>query len=186
MSIDSSLQDFFPYLAEVKDRVAEHADYFIAKQCQWLNNEDLLTRENSKDIVSTELHPLSFKLLFKNLKKRVEELEDCDLTEPENELQFILLEQVIVILRTILERDDEVGVLIIVSLQLLDLIEQVIKIVERMPHESSKYYKAVIHLSKMLRSFEHSESNVCIAGYLLIKNKWLRMVMQWFLSLIHI
>lgn len=170
----------FSYFNELRGRVMDYIDYFIMKQCCWLNNANLLTRENSKDILSIELHPLGFKLLFKNLKKRTDELEQLDLTDPKNDTAFLLLEQIILILRTLLERDDAKEELILVSLELLDLIEQLFKIVENISHKSTKYYKAVIHMSKMVRSFEHAEKSICVSGYLLIKSRWLRLVISWF------
>ncbi|AET40083.1 RasGAP domain-containing protein Ecym_5324 [Eremothecium cymbalariae DBVPG len=177
---DTDLLARFPYLADVRNSVVDKIDYFIYKQCQCINNEDLLTRENSKDIISTELHPLAFATLFKHLKKKISDLSSVDVTLRENKLSFVLLEQIILILRVIMERDDEMDVLICVSLDLVELIEEIFKIIEQIPHDSPKYYKSIIQICKMLRSFEHSEESVCISGYMLIKNKWLRLTIQWF------
>ncbi|KAM3161127.1 Ras-GAP domain-containing protein [Lachancea thermotolerans] len=184
LTIDSQVLKESPYIANMQQEVSELVDYFLSMQCLWLNDSDLLTRENSKDIISTELHPLAFKLLFKNLKKRVDDLEDLDLTISENDSSFLLLEQVILILRTMLEREDSKGELILVSLEILSLVNQLFKIVGDINHESTRYYKAIIHLSKMLRSFENTEKSICISGYLLIKNKWLQLAISWFKSTI--
>lgn len=155
-------------------------NYFINKQCQWLNNPDLLTRENSKDILSVELHPLAFKLLFSNLKPRMVGLEAIELSEAKNDLNFVLLEQIITIIRTIIKRDDYGKNLIMFSLDILNFIDQLIEIVNKISHGSSKFYKAVIHMSKMFRSLEVNEANLGIAGHYLIKNRWLGLVTNWF------
>ncbi|CEP64236.1 RasGAP domain-containing protein LALA0_S10e05600g [Lachancea lanzarotensis] len=164
--------------------VIEMVDFFISMQCSWLNDPDLMTRENSKDIVSTELHPLAFKYLFQHLKKRTDELETLDLAHAQNEPSVLLLEQIVLIVRTILEREDAKQELILISVQVLTLTDQLFKIVENVSHESTRYYKAIIHLSKMLKSFETTEQNLCVSGYLLVKNQWLRSTIAWFKSAI--
>ena len=183
-TINDSTQHHFPLLHEMKKSVEAKVSYFVGKQCSWLNNEDLLTRENSKDILATELHPLAFDALFAALRQRIDELKDINIVEKDNELSFILLEQVIMVVRMILERDDTSEVLIIVSLPLLNLIDDILRIVDTIDKSSPKYFKCVIHLSKMLKSFQHSESSICIAGYMVVKNRWLRLVTQWFQSAI--
>lgn len=184
LTIDSQILATSPAIANMQKEVHELVDYFLSMQCLWLNDADLLTRENSKDIISTELHPLAFKILFNILKQRIGELESLDLSLTQNDSSFLFLEQIILIVRTMLEREDSKGELILVSLELLSLIDQLFKIVEDINHNSSRYYKAVIHLSKMLRSFENAEKSICISGYLLIKNKWLRLAISWFKSTI--
>ncbi|SCU85403.1 LANO_0C04170g1_1 [Lachancea nothofagi CBS 11611] len=182
LTIDKDMITENPAFASTQNEVVEMIDYFLSIQCSWLNDPDLLTRENSKDIVSTELHPLGFKLLFEHLKLKADALEALDLTETQYNSSVLLLEQIILILRTILEREDAKQELILVSLQLLSLIGQLFKIVENVSHSSTRYYKAIIHLSKMLKSFEGAEKTLCVSGYLLIKNQWLRLAISWFKS----
>ena len=183
-TINASIGHQFPLLDEMKQSVDSKIKYFVEKQCLWLNNEDLLTRENSKDIIATELHPLAFSSVFSALQRRINELKDINVIEKENELSLILLEQVIMVIRMILERDDTSEVLILVSVPLLNLIDDILKIVDNIDKSSPKYFKCVIHLSKMLKSFQHSESSICITGYMVVKNRWLRLVTQWFQSAI--
>ncbi|SCU88882.1 LAFA_0E15060g1_1 [Lachancea sp. 'fantastica'] len=164
--------------------VIEMVDYFISMQCSWLNDPDLMTRENSKDIISTELHPLAFRCLLQHLKKRTNELETLDLAQAQNEPSVLLLEQIVLIVRTILERDDAKEELILISVQVLTLSDQLFKIVENVSHDSTRYYKAIIHLSKMLKSYETTEQNLCVSGYLVVKNRWLRSTIALFKSAI--
>ncbi|SCV00612.1 LAME_0G10902g1_1 [Lachancea meyersii CBS 8951] len=170
--------------ASMQDEVIEMIDFFISRQCTWLNDPNLLTRENSKDIVSTELHPLAFKYLFKHLKKLTDDLESLDLAQAQNETSVLLLEQIVLIVRTALEREDAKDGLILVSVQVLELTSQIFKVVENVNHSSTRYYKAIMHLSKMLKSFENTEHNLCVSGVLLIKNQWLRSAISWFKSAI--
>ncbi|EDO16305.1 hypothetical protein Kpol_1053p43 [Vanderwaltozyma polyspora DSM 70294] len=170
----------YPFLLEVKMEITKEINHFISKQCSWLNNDDLLTRENSRDILSTELHPLSFKLLFYNLKLKFEEVRTVDLSQDEQSSYFILLEQIIIIIRTILRRDDDQQVLFLFSLDIVNFIDQLVELVEKVDQKSSKYYKIVIHLSKMFRAMKHSEKNLGLAGHYLLKNKWLKLVTKWF------
>ncbi|SCU90650.1 LADA_0F05556g1_1 [Lachancea dasiensis] len=186
LSIDRKSVENNPQYTIMQEEVTEMVDYFLSRQCSWLNDPALLTRENSKDIVGTELHPLAFKLLFKHLKLLADHLETIDLTEtqgpPEahSDASVLLLEQVILIVRTVLEREDTRDELILVSPQLLGLVAQLFKIVENVSHASTRYYKAIIHLSKLLKSFEATEGSLCISGYLLVKNQWLRLTISWF------
>lgn len=168
------------HLRELRCQVTNEMDVFIRKQCQWLNHPDLLTRENSRDILSTELHPLAFNLLFSNLKAKIDDLSSVDLTQTDQDLSFVLLEQVIIILRTILRREDDDKILLLFSLDVINFIDQLVEIVNKIPHESSKFYKAIIHMSKMFRAFEVAERYLAVTGHYQLKNKWLRLVTNWF------
>ncbi|CCH61653.1 hypothetical protein TBLA_0F01100 [Henningerozyma blattae CBS 6284] len=167
-------------LEEVRNRIIGQVDYFIGKQCQWLNNSDLLTRENSRDILSTELHPLAYRILFDNLRSKIEKLRSVDLSQSNQELHFVLLEQIIIIIRTILKRDNDEKVIFLFSLDIIEFIDQLIEIVEKISRHSSKYYKAIIHLSKVFRAMKHAEDNLALKGHFHLKNKWLKLVIKWF------
>lgn len=154
--------------------------YFISKQCEWLNNSDLLTRENARDLISSELHPYSFNVLFNLLLKHINQIINLDLSISENELSFVLLEQIIIIIRTILKRDDIGELMIIYSSAIIDVIETLTLVVNQMPKESSKYLKAVIHMSKMFSAIQISEDVLAIKHHYYLKNKWLKLVISWF------
>lgn len=172
----------FTNLPEAKHEITKEINYFIGKQCQWLNNQDLLTRENSRDILSLELHPLSFQLLFHNLKLKIDEIKSVDLSEDNQEFYFILLEQIIIIIRTILKRNDDENVMVLFSLDIVNFIDQLVDIVSKIPRKSLRYYKAIIQLSKMFRAMKDSEHNLGLAGHFQLKNKWLKLVTKWFKS----
>lgn len=169
-----------PHLKDLKVQVTNEMDYFIKKQCMWLNNPDLLTRENSRDILSTELHPLAFKLLFSNLKSKIADLSSVDLAQSNEDLSFVLLEQIIIILRTILRRDDDDKILLMFSLDVISFIDQLVEIVDKIPHESGRFFKAIIQMSKMFRALESAEACLGVAGHFHLKNRWLRLVTNWF------
>ncbi|CCF57120.1 hypothetical protein KAFR_0C01250 [Kazachstania africana CBS 2517] len=177
---DKEFEPFKEHIIELTKKF----DYFIFKQCQWLDDADLLTRENSRDIISIELHPLSFRVLFQHLRGRLDEIVNQDLSVSDNESSFILLEQVIIIVRTILRRDDDEKVMILFSIDIIELIDQLVAIIKKMPRDSQKYYKAIIHMSKMFKAMEHSEINLGIKHHYVLKNKWLKLVTNWFKSTI--
>ena len=164
----------------LKLELTKKMNFFISKQCQWLNNPNLLTRENSRDILSIELHPLSFNLLFNNLGLKIDELMSIDLSKSHEDSSFVLLEQIIIIIRTILKRDDDEKIMLLFSTDLLDAVDKLIEIVEKISIKSSKYYKGIIQMSKMFRAFEHSEKNLGISNHFHLKNKWLKLVIGWF------
>lgn len=170
----------YPNLSEMRIDLGHQINYFISKQCRWLNNPDLLTRESARDILSTELHPLAFKLLFSNLKAKIDELKEVDLSAPNHELSFVLLEQIIIILRTILRREDDEKIMILFSVDVINFIDDIVDILERIPHESMKFFKAVIHMSKVFRAMENAQENLAIVGHYGLKNKWLKLVTVWF------
>ncbi|EJS44753.1 ira1p [Saccharomyces arboricola H-6] len=165
---------------ELKLELTKKMSYFVSKQCQWLNNPNLLTRENSRDILSIELHPLSFDLLFDNLGVKIDELMSVDLSKSHEDSSFVLLEQIIIIIRTILKRDDDEKIMLLFLTDLLDAVSKLTEIVGKISVRSSKYYKGMIQMSKMFRAFEHSEKNLGISNHFHLKNKWLKLVITWF------
>ncbi|SMN19557.1 similar to Saccharomyces cerevisiae YBR140C IRA1 GTPase-activating protein that negatively regulates RAS by converting it from the GTP-to the GDP-bound inactive form [Maudiozyma saulgeensis] len=170
----------FAYLTDVKEILIDKLRYFIRKQCEWLNYPDLLTRENSRDIISVELHPLAYSLLFDDLNMKITDLKNTQFDETTDNLTYTLLEQIIIIMRTILKRDDEDRRLLLFSNGIVDAIEDLIHIIEKMPHESVLYFKAIIQISKMFISIEYSEESLAIKNHFLLKNKWINIVINWF------
>lgn len=177
---NNSDRENYSYLESMKAELIKDLDYFIAMQCKWLNDTDLLTRENSKDILSLELHPLSFRFLFKNLRSRLQEIYDLDLSECEQELNFVLLEQIIIILRTILNREDEEKSMLLFSSEIVDFIDELCCQVEKIPHTSPKYFKGIIQMSKMFRAMKSAEGTLALMNHYQLKNKWLKIVTDWF------
>ncbi|CAI4776024.1 BDM_1a_G0048530.mRNA.1.CDS.1 [Saccharomyces cerevisiae] len=174
------LQEMYPYLLDTVSELKKNVDFFISKQCQWLNYPDLLTRENSRDILSVELHPLSFNLLFNNLRLKLKELACSDLSIPENESSYVLLEQIIKMLRTILGRDDDNYVMMLFSTEIVDLIDLLTDEIKKIPAYCPKYLKAIIQMTKMFSALQHSEVNLGVKNHFHVKNKWLRQVTDWF------
>lgn len=174
------LQEMYPYLLDTVSELKKNIDSFISKQCQWLNYPDLLTRENSRDILSVELHPLSFNLLFNNLRLKLKELACSDLSIPENESSYVLLEQIIKMLRTILGRDDDNYVMMLFSTEIVDLIDLLTDEIKKIPAYCPKYLKAIIQMTKMFSALQHSEVNLGVKNHFHVKNKWLRQVIDWF------
>lgn len=169
-----------PHYEEWVWHLRKDFDFFIYKHCQWLNNPDLIVRESARDVLSIELHPLSYRVLFEHISSRIDELSSTEIALPRNELTYVLLEQIIITLRTILKKDDEEEVMILFSVDILEIIERLLSLVDMIPHDTSKYYKAVIQLSKMFKALEHSEKSMAIKSHFLLKNKWLKFVTSWF------
>ncbi|GMM54638.1 hypothetical protein DAKH74_012540 [Maudiozyma humilis] len=154
--------------------------YFISKQCEWLNNPDLLTRENARDIISLELHPFSLNVLFNHLRNHINQIMNVDLCRPENEMSFVLLEQIIIIIRTILRREDIGDIMLVYSTNIIDVIDRLIVVIKAMPRDAAKYYKSIIHMSKMFKAIQTSEGVLAIKHHYCLKNKWLKLVISWF------
>lgn len=176
-NFDDSL---FPTISKRRRVLIEKMNYFVSKQCNWLNNPDLLTRENSRDILSIELHPLSFNILFDNLKLKAEQLKGVDFTLTFHEPDFVLLEQLITIIRIILRREDEDKIMLLFSTEIVHLIDKLIEIVGNIPINAMRRFKAIIQISKMFRSLEYSESNLGLKNHYHLKNKWLKVMIEWF------
>ncbi|QID87911.1 Ras GTPase activating protein ira2 [Saccharomyces pastorianus] len=174
------LEDTYPYLLDTVSELKKNISFFISKQCQWLSYPDLLTRENSRDILSVELHPLSFKLLFSSLRLKMKELACSDLSIPENETSYILLEQIIKMLRTILSREDDNSVMLLFSTEIVDLIDSLTEEIKKMPAYCPKHFKAIIQMTKMFSALKHSEVNLGVKNHFHLKNRWLRQVTDWF------
>ncbi|CCD23317.1 Ras GTPase activating protein IRA2 NDAI_0B02820 [Naumovozyma dairenensis CBS 421] len=174
----------YPYLLEFATELRKEMNYFIGKQCEWLNSPDLLTRENSREILGDELHPLSFKLLFDNLKCHIRALSDIDLTKPEEEYNFILLQQLIAVLRSILKRSDDQKIMVIFSIDVIDVISQLMRIIKGISKSSRKYYRAIIYMTKVIKALEYSENSLALKHHYHLKNKWLKLIISWFKSTI--
>lgn len=159
-------------------------EYFIGKQMDWLNDPDLLTRENSKEILSSELHPLAFRILVKLIGRKLKNLENIDWNSSFNELHFILLEQVIVVICSILTRDDDENVMLLVSVGIIQLISKIRAIIKIMPQDSTIYYKAVIQMAKVFKALEHAEKGLGIVNHYHLKNQWLRTATDWLKSVV--
>ena len=155
-------------------------NFFIYKQCQWLNDSNLIVRENARDVLGIELNPLSYKILFAHLSSRIEELFSSHVILSTNEESFILLEQIIITLRTILQKEDEEKVMILFSVDILSIIEKLLTTVSMIPRDSSQYYKAIIQLSKMFKALENSEADMALKNHFRVKNNWLRHLTEWF------
>ena len=173
---DSSYINYEEVVANLKNDFS----YFISKQCEWLNNPDLLTRENARDIISLELHPYSLNVLFNHLRNHINHIMNVDLCSKQNEMSFVLFEQIIIILRTILRREDIGDIMIIYSTNIIDLIDRLIMVVKNMNSDAPKYYKSVIHMSKMFKAIQTSETSLAIKHHYCLKNKWLKLVISWF------
>lgn len=165
---------------EVVATLRNDFSYFISKQCEWLNNPDLLTRENARDIISLELHPFSLNVLFNHLRNHINQIMNIDLCRPENEMSFVLLEQIIIIIRTILRREDIGDIMLVYSTNIIDVIDRLIVVVKAMPRDAAKYYKSIIHMSKMFKAIQTSEGVLAIKHHYCLKNKWLKLVISWF------
>ncbi|CCK72560.1 GTPase-activating protein IRA1 KNAG_0K01960 [Huiozyma naganishii CBS 8797] len=174
----------YPLLKVMRKDLIVSTNEFIKQQCEWLNNSELITRENSRDLLSIELHPMSFGLLFENLKIKINMLEKIDISDPNQESNFVLLEQIIIILKTILLRDDDEHVLILFSPHLVNSIDDLIGIVEKIDDSSIRYYKSIIQMSKMFKALQHCEVNLGLKHHFKMKNKWMKLVINWFESTI--
>ena len=167
---------FLDFVESLKKKI----NYFIYKQCQWLNHRNLLLRENARDILSFELHALSFKILFDHIKLRVEEIMLVDFTLPENEPAFLLLEHIPWIVRCILSRENIDEVIFLSSTDIVEVINKLVVVVKKMPSSSPKFYKAVIHMSRMFSALRQSEKHLAVHSCYFLKNKWLEVAMNWF------
>ncbi|EDO19273.1 hypothetical protein Kpol_1036p15 [Vanderwaltozyma polyspora DSM 70294] len=173
--------DKYEYVVLHRENLIRKLDFFVAKQCQWINDPDLLTRENSRDILSNELHPLVFYLLFRNLRKRLGEIVSLDLSLEENEHYFILLEQSILIIRVVLERNDNVhSTMVLFSTDLIFIVDLLTSVISNIPKSSLNYFKSVIYMSRLFQAVQTNERKLAIEGHYNLKNRWLKLVTQWF------
>lgn len=170
----------FPHLVAIQVDIPSKFKYFIKVQCDWLNGKDLLTRENSREILSIELHPLCYGMLFDNLKIKIKELENIDLSLPENESSFILLEQLIIIIKNILNPENKENIMVWFSINLINAIDSIMSLVENINTESPRYYKAIIQTSKMLTALELAEEHLAIKNHFSLKNRWMKTIVFWF------
>ncbi|KAL6944753.1 hypothetical protein ACO0RG_001500 [Hanseniaspora osmophila] len=174
---NSELLGKFPYLTYAKNLITKEIDYTIRRHCELLDSPDLLTRENAKDVLSLELNSVHFDNLFDNLLKKLE----CVFVQKDgqNVENFTLLEQIILVMRSLMERDD-IKVIIVTTAKVLKIVSKILELVEKLPKESVNQYKAMIYTSKLFLSFKHSEKFMFLKGDHMLKNSWIRIVLNWF------
>lgn len=158
----------------------KECSYFIYKHCQYLNHPNLIIRESSKEILGSELHILCLKVLCEHILDRLRELSALPLEELESGLNFVLLEQIAVVSKSILKREEEEDVIVIFSISLKRIVEYLLVLISKLSQDSTQYYKMVILMSKLFKAIEHSEKSLGIRNHSAIKNIWMKYIIKWF------
>ncbi|KAH3901041.1 uncharacterized protein SCODWIG_01065 [Saccharomycodes ludwigii] len=169
------------YLKKYKSIILQKSNFFIEKQCGWLNSSDLLTRENSKDLLGIELNPNCFGMLFKHLNSELEKITGNINTNNDviSSTDFTFLEQITSVMRSIMERDD-IEVIILSTKIIFDIIDKILGIIQMLKADMVSYYKSIIYVSKLFVSMRHAEKFLCVTGDHLLKNQWIKFVLTWF------
>ncbi|CCE65652.1 hypothetical protein TPHA_0M00770 [Tetrapisispora phaffii CBS 4417] len=170
------------YIKENINSLEEKFNYFIVQQCIWINDSSLLTRENARDILSHELHPLAYNILLTNIKKKFDEISKSTTNVILDDYWYSFIEQVIIILRTILQKDDDATKknLILVSVEIIDIIEFLCIHIKNIPASNSKFHKIVIQMLKLFKGIQSSENKMFIKCHFQLKNKWLKFILEIF------
>lgn len=153
-------------------------NFFVEKHCDLLSSTDLLIRENSKDILSLELNPGVYGILFKTILKKLE-LFEKEYSEKKGDSNPYLLEQIMTVMRLIFERKD-ISLIILTFKSVIEIFDKAIEIIHMMDNNSSFKYKSIMYVCKAVDSFQYAENYFYTTGAYVLKNRWLKIIFNWF------
>ncbi|SGZ39967.1 uncharacterized protein HGUI_02167 [Hanseniaspora guilliermondii] len=163
---------------EYADVLQKRIDMFVEKQCDLLSSSDLLIRENSKDILSLELHPGAYNILFKTILKKLQTFER-EYKENKADTNPYILEQIMTVIRLIFERK-EIQLIILSLKSVIDIFDKMFMIIHMMDYHSPFRYKSIMYICKAVDSFQYAENYFFTSGAYALKNKWLNTIFNWF------
>lgn len=163
---------------EYADALQKRINLFVEKQCDLLSSSDLLIRENSKDILSLELHPGAYNILFKTILEKLEVFEN-EYKENKAYINPYILEQIMTVIRIIFERK-EIQLIILSLKSVIDIFDKMFMIIHMTDYHSLFRYKSIMYICKAVDSFQYAENYFFTSGAYALKNKWLNNIFNWF------
>lgn len=165
-------------LKEYADALQKRINFFVEKQCDLLSSSDLLIRENSKDILSLELHPGAYNILFKTILGKLE-LFEKEYEVNKADINPYILEQIMTVIRLIFERK-EIELIILSLMLVIDIFDKMFVIIHMTDYHSLFRYKSIMYICKAVDSFQYAENYFYTSGAYALKNKWLNNIFNWF------
>lgn len=174
---DVSMPESDAFTAEIREDINEKIDSFINQQFVMLGDDDLVTRENAKEILASEADQKIYPRIINSLASIID-----DLTARRDALtqkDLIIVEHAITLLKSVLANGDEL-VVFSVSIPILQYVEKLSIMVESNTVESLTILKLRIRMSGLFSKLEQHTKKLVISNAFKVRNKFLRHVYSWF------
>lgn len=165
------------FSAEIKEDILEKIDEFIHRELVLLGEDNLVTRENAKEILAAEMHPSSYGRVVNLLMPMVKGFEaNLENLSPRD---FIVIEHIVVLLKAILNVGDN-HIVFASSVDILTCAGILAKIIDSAPKVNVTILKLRIRISRLFYEIESHNDALVIKGAYKLRNTFLRHVYNWF------
>lgn len=162
---------------ELKHDVNEKIDEFIQRELDLLGEDNLVTRENAKEILASEVHPLSYGKVVKLLVPKVKSFEaNVEKLTPRD---FIVIEHIVVLLKAMLNNGDSLTIFQ-VSVHILNCASIIARIIDSVANVDVTVLKLRIRVSRLFYEIENHNDALVIKGAYKLRNTYLRHAYNWF------
>ncbi|CCH42769.1 Inhibitory regulator protein IRA2 [Wickerhamomyces ciferrii] len=165
------------FTQEIKHEITEKIDEFIQRELVLLGEDNLVTRENAREILAAETHPLSYGRVVKLLVPIVKNYEAN--SERLSVLDFTVIEHIIVLLKAILNNGARETVFS-VSVDLLNCASILARLIDSVPEVDVTILKLRIRMSRFFYEIELHNDVLVIGGAYKLRNTYLRHAYNWF------
>lgn len=167
----------FTFTDEIKLDISEKIDEFIQRELELLAQDNLVTRENAKEILAAEIHPLAYGKVVKLLVPIVQKFETN--IDHLTSRDFIVIEHIVVLLKAILNNGETLTIFS-VSMHILSCSSILAKIIDAVPNVDVTILKLRIRISRLFYEIERHNDALVIKGAYKLRNTYLRHAYNWF------
>lgn len=165
------------FTEEIRADILEKIDEFIHRELVLLGEDNLVTRENAKEILAAEMHPSSYGRVVDLLMPIVKGFEAN--SENLSPRDFIVIEHIVVLLKSILNVGDDY-IVFASSVNILTCASILAKIIDSAPKVDVTILKLRIRISRLFYEIESHNDALVIKGAYKLRNTFLRHVYNWF------
>ncbi|KAH3673523.1 hypothetical protein WICMUC_003629 [Wickerhamomyces mucosus] len=162
---------------EIKKEFEQKVDIFIKQQLAMLKEDNLVTRENAKEILALELNSKSYprvikltKPIIESFARKANELNESDLT---------VMELLVTLLKAVLDYGETL-VIFSVSIDILTCVDLLARTLDSIQKIDSHVLKLKIRLSTLFQKLEVNNDKLLIKYSYKLRNKFFRYVYNWF------
>ncbi|KAH3686842.1 hypothetical protein WICPIJ_002169 [Wickerhamomyces pijperi] len=159
--------------AQFKNKV----EVFVKQQLEMLHEQSLVTRENAKEILSSEMNPKAFPVVIKFVKPIIGSF--CKTASVLSVGDLTVIEMLITLLKNIVDCPDDL-IVFSVSIDLIECADLLAKTVDSIAKIDTNILKLRIRLSTMFQRIEANSEKLIIKSSYKIRNGFLRYVYNWF------
>lgn len=160
----------------IKNEFSDRVETFISQQLTMLSNENLVTRENAKEILAAEMNSKSYTTIMSLIKPMVEQFHKKDNLST---MDWTVCELLIVIVKALLDNGDDVA-LFLISTDTLDCASMLASIITNAPEVDKVMIRLQMRCSLLFYKIESHKDSLRIQSAYKLRNNYLRFVFKWF------